>query len=276
MRPIVAIRVINPRNAEVEEIYALLDSGADRDYLSEGVARRLGLETQRRRINLVTVEETSSREREMADVEIEALDGAYRAEVKEMLVGRFPESTRDIPPAKRDLSDHQHLQGISFYNIEAKVEAIISIAHAEAWTGRELRRGERNQLLGISTLFGWSVLGVSGKKGGSEVAISRLSTDDAVLREDLQRIFRNDFPEVEDVETWSQETQYAVEQLKETITFNKEKGKYQVGLPWKNGRDGAIKLNEIDSRSMATKRMWSLKRSMLKVPEKKEKGFKEM
>ena len=166
MRPIVAIRVINPRNAEVEEIYALLDSGADRDYLSEGVARRLGLETQRRRINLVTVEETSSREREMADVEIEALDGAYRAEVKEMLVGRFPESTRDIPPAKRDLSDHQHLQGISFYDIEAKVEAIISIAHAEAWTGRELRRGERNQLLGISTLFGWSVLGVSGKKGG--------------------------------------------------------------------------------------------------------------
>ena len=154
VRPIVAIRVINPRNAEMEEIYALLDSGADRDYLSEGVARRLGLETTKKRINLVTVEETSERVREMADVEIEALDGAYRAEVKEMLVGQFPESTKDIPPAKRDLSDQHHLDGVSFYDIDARVEAIVSIAHAEAWTGKEIRRGKKNQLLGINTLFG--------------------------------------------------------------------------------------------------------------------------
>ena len=61
VRPIVAVRVINPRNGELEEIYALLDSGADRDYLSERVAHKLGLETKKKSINLVTVEESSQR-----------------------------------------------------------------------------------------------------------------------------------------------------------------------------------------------------------------------
>ena len=154
VRPIVAIRVINPMNAEMEEIYALLDSGADRDYLSERVARKLGLEMRHKEVNLVTVEEASKKVREMADVEIESLDGYYRAEVEEILVGKFPESSRDIPPSKRDLSDQPHLDGIEFHDIDAKVEAIISIAHAEAWTGVELRRGEKNQLLGLNTLFG--------------------------------------------------------------------------------------------------------------------------
>ena len=59
VRPIVAIRVIIPKNREIEEIYALLDSGADRDYLSERVAQKLKLETKSKSINLVIIEESS-------------------------------------------------------------------------------------------------------------------------------------------------------------------------------------------------------------------------
>ena len=104
VRPIVAVRVINPRNGEIEEIYALLDSGADRDYLSERVAQKLKLETRNKSINLVTIEESSRKMREMADIEIESIDGSYRAEIEDVLVGKFPEAAKDIPPAKRDLS----------------------------------------------------------------------------------------------------------------------------------------------------------------------------
>ena len=74
IRPIVAVRVINPVNGRREEVYALLDSGADRDYLSERVADTIGLSTRKRRVNLVTVEEASRKEREMADVEFESLE----------------------------------------------------------------------------------------------------------------------------------------------------------------------------------------------------------
>ena len=154
IRPIVAVRVVNPMNGAREEIYALLDSGADRDYLSDRVANAIGLTTRRRRVNLVTVEEASRREREMADLEFESLDGSYKAEVEDVLVGKFPESTRDIPPAKRDLSSFSHLEGIEFIDLEAKVEAIISIAHAEAWTGMEIRRGIGRSPIARHSCFG--------------------------------------------------------------------------------------------------------------------------
>ena len=61
IRPIVAVRVVNPVNGKREEVYALLDSGADRDYLSDRVAKAIGLATKKRNVNLVTVEESTRR-----------------------------------------------------------------------------------------------------------------------------------------------------------------------------------------------------------------------
>ena len=278
IRPIVAVKVANPANGRSEAIYALLDSGADRDYLSDRVAEAIGLSTRTRSVNLVTVEESTRRERRMANVELESIDGTYKVEVEDVLVGRFPESTRDIPPAKRDLASFDHLKDIEFINIDARVEAIISIAHAEAWTGMEIRRGVGRSPMALHSWFGWTILGVSGKRGKQDAAISLLGADDEDLRGAVQRIFSNDFPEVDDSEeTWSEETRFAVEQMRGTIRFDESKGKYRVGLPWKFGREKAKDLlNKIDSRSMATKRSWSLKRSMERVPDKKKKGFGEM
>ena len=136
-----AIRVVNPRNGKSKEIYALLDSGADRDYLSDRVAGELDLTMIQRKVNLVTVEESSRRERKMANLEFESIDGSYKAEVEDVLVGRFPETTRDIPPAKRDCSSYLHLKDIIFNEAEGGVEMIIGAGHAEAWMGGETRMG---------------------------------------------------------------------------------------------------------------------------------------
>ena len=74
----------------------------------------------------------------------------------------------------------------------------------------------------------------------------------------------------------SREAEYAQRQLKESVKWIAEKGKYSCGLPYKYGREKTVEiLNKVDSRSMA-ERMWSLKRSFEKVPAKKEKGFSEM
>ena len=59
IRPIVAARVINPKTGQKEEVYALLDSGADRDYLSIRVRDRIGLDKRESIINLKTVSEAS-------------------------------------------------------------------------------------------------------------------------------------------------------------------------------------------------------------------------
>ena len=39
-----AARVINPISGDGEEVYALVDTGANRDYMSTELAERLGLE----------------------------------------------------------------------------------------------------------------------------------------------------------------------------------------------------------------------------------------
>ena len=58
-----AMNVVNPETKEREAIYALLDSAADRDYLSVRVAQRLNLPMRQVTLNLITVEEASKKER---------------------------------------------------------------------------------------------------------------------------------------------------------------------------------------------------------------------
>ena len=66
-------------------------------------------------------------------------------------------------------------------------------------------------------------------------------------------------------------------QEKESVKWIAEKGKYNCGLPYKYGREKTAEiLNKVESKSMAERRMWSLKISFEKVPAKKEKGFSEM
>ena len=75
----------------------------------------------------------------------------------------------------------------------------------------------------------------------------------------------------------SRKAKYALEQLEETIKWDPVKGKYSVGLPFKQGRDKAASiLRSVDSRATAEKRAWSLKRSMERIPDKKLKAFSEM
>ena len=167
---------------------------------------------------------------------------------------------------------------MDFIDIEARVEVIISAAHLDTWLGLEMRRGRKEEPIGILTYFGWTAAGVAGKNTTEEVVIHRLSVDDENLKESMTRIFNNDFPAIEgEGASLSQEARYAAEQLRESVRWREKEGKYAAGIPWKEGREGAAKvLNRVDSKSMAERRMWSLKRSMEKVPAKKEKAFSEM
>ena len=131
IRPIVAARVINPKTGHKEEVYALLDTGADRDYLSTRVRDRMDLERRESVINLKTVSESSIGMREVSDIILESMDGSYKSSVQDIMVGNFPNSDSDVIPAKEDWSGIKHLEGKEFIDIEAKVEMIISSAHAE-------------------------------------------------------------------------------------------------------------------------------------------------
>ena len=93
IRPIVALRVVNPATGEREAIYALLDSAADRDYLSVRVAKKLKLPVKRVTMNLVTVEDSSRRERMVGMVEFHSMDGSYEAKLNDVLIGYMAQAT---------------------------------------------------------------------------------------------------------------------------------------------------------------------------------------
>ena len=46
IRPVIAAKLCNPKNGRCATCYGVLDSGAEADYLSDRIAKELGLETE--------------------------------------------------------------------------------------------------------------------------------------------------------------------------------------------------------------------------------------
>ena len=130
----------NPETGKGEEVFALVDTGANRDYISTELAQRLGLEVNYSTLNLKTATESSVGIRPMADVVLESMDGEYRAEVSDVLIGDFPCKDSSMAPGKKDWSAYEHLRGIEFHDIEAEVEVIISSGHTDATIWTEVRK----------------------------------------------------------------------------------------------------------------------------------------
>ena len=107
----------------------------------------------------------------------------------------------------------------------------------------------------METAWGWTVAGLAGVKDSSGARVAFLSTEDQSLKDDVKKIFCHDFPREEEVKSkLSRQAEYAQQQLKESVKWIAEKGKYSCGLPHKYGREKTAEiLNKVDSRSMAEK-----------------------
>ena len=55
--------------------YALLDGGSNRHVVSESLGRQLGIEGEKTMMNVMTLDHVLESEREVADVEVEGLNG---------------------------------------------------------------------------------------------------------------------------------------------------------------------------------------------------------
>ena len=281
-RPIVALRVRNLLTGASRKVYALLDSGADIDYLSIEVARFLGIQMEESEFEVASFEGLSNKARNTGNFIIEDIEGIYSEEIFDALIGHFPDENRDLPPAKLDLSEYDHLEDLDFIDIDAKVEMILSVAHSDTWIPDEpsqVRKGNKYQPTAIETIFGWTILGLAGKSNREHPSINFLGRKEKEFdRELIQKaFFETDFPFIDkETKSLSIEAQHALKQMQDTIKFDKEFKMYSVGLPYRVSREEAAKImNNVDSKGTAIKRAWSLKRSMNRIPDKKEKAFKE-
>ena len=100
------MRVVNLCNGSSTEVYALLDSGSDRDVVSDDVRDALGLSVHSQRMSVKTLDSVIVGNRSTTSFILESLDTSYRADVDGALVAEMLTSDSDIPPSKRNISGY--------------------------------------------------------------------------------------------------------------------------------------------------------------------------
>ena len=163
-------------------VYALFDCGADKDFISTELAVRLGLKITSKWTELTTINTSTQGMSPRAEIAIKSSSGSYSSKIQDAIVGDFGAAKGDLPPAKRDFSGAEHLHGVPFIDIDAKIEVLISVAHGVTVWGWKIKVGLRNQPILMDTAFGFTAAGINGKKKGSSVAIAALSASDNVLK----------------------------------------------------------------------------------------------
>ena len=260
IRPIVPVRIVNRGNGSSTEVYALLDSGSDRDVISNDVKDALGLSVLSQRMSVKTLDSVIVGNRSTTNFALQSLDSSYSADVDGALVADMLTSDSDIPPSKRDVSGYPHLADLVFDDLDSSVQMIVGVAHIQAWLGGGIRRGGQYHPLGLKTDFGWTLLGACGRTNPSNIVSHAISADNQELSANIDKIFYNDFAVVSEEEIGdSEEHREAIRQLDATFRFDDKLGKYVCGLPWRYGREKTAEiLRSVDSKAMAMKRLKSM------------------
>ena len=274
-RPIVPAVIVNNENGKRRKAYAIQDSGSDRDVVSPKIVREMNLKTGWEVSTVGTLNGKNHGPRENASFTVESLDGEYICEIHEALVGDLPLTENDIPPAKRDLSAYSHLNDLEYDDFDADIEILMCVAHAPSMYGPEMRIGKTNEPIAIKTPLGWTVAGIVGKGDCNESILAFVSVEKEKLKDQLDELIQRDF--IVGDTAISKEQADAQKQLKDSVFFNIEKGMYGCALPFRGGREEAVKkINSHNSRGMGARRLESLRKSLERDPDKKKAVFAEV
>ena len=114
VRPIVPVVIVNCVSGEEKTIFAMINSGADRDVISHDIIKDLRISTNVVQMKVVTVDNCVTKNRLLASFTLCSTNSDYIIDVSDALVGDLLTSEKDIPPFLRDLSDQPHIRGIRF------------------------------------------------------------------------------------------------------------------------------------------------------------------
>ena len=254
------VRIRNIDTDASELVYAMLDTCADKDIISEDVVKRLDLTQTTKTMTVQTVETKITQQRRLASFAVESIHSPYTVDIDQALVAKVWCGENDLPPAKRDLSKYEHLKGVEFDNADADIGMILSVAHADTWSTGSCIRGPRKTPTALTTEWGNTVFGVSGQRDPSTAGVNFVTTNDKLLKDNFNRIFYHDFPQVTAKEMGdSHENRRTILILEKGIYFDEALQKYVCPLPWlKDREEVAAILNALNSKDMAFRRARSM------------------
>ena len=267
--------------------YALLDYGATCSALSDDLAEKINVTTKTLRVRLETFDKTSTAERDVASFTVMNLNQDFSIEVKNALIGTIFAGPDELPPKNEVTKKFSHLKGLRFNELEDQnVGLILDARFAHSFNTGDIRIGKDNEPLAFLSRYGWVLAGPSIPSTDDDTVKSSMYTlsykENSVLDE-INRMFRYDFlmrpsenhpPQVTHM---SQNDEYSLEQMKNSIVMNPKTGHYKIALPWLLGREKTAEIfSKIDFLSNARSRSHKLKIKFEKNPVLKEGAFKQI
>jgi len=283
-RPIVPI-LINANNKCCPS-YALLDSGANISAISKNLVEKLNLKTDKINIKLGTFDSNEQVKKEVTSFKVSNLSKTIEFDVDNALIGNVMTTENEFPLRNEDIKGLEYMEDVLLDELEDDlVEVILSAKFAKFYFGKEIRSRDDDEPIAVLTDFGWCVIGPVDFRDYEHFHQINAISSDEYLKFDflIRRMYRHDFlarPEEEfppEMVHNSQYDNYSLQQMHDTITFIKEKFHFQVGIPWKFGREKTAEiLSQVDFLSYARNRQRKLKEKLLKNPTLREGAFKQM
>ena len=199
-------------------------------------------------------------------------------------MGDILTTEKEKPPTNKVAEHYPFMTGVNFVELDdPTVSVILDVRHAWTWAGGETKSGSRDEPIALKTKWGWTFLGAQNKskeKTEPEPRICLIDSEKLELENMINHMFRHEFimsgddiappdqihPSVKD--------NFSLKQMEESIVFDETIGHYKVALPWREGRDEAIKvLNKVNSYENAKMRLLSEKKKLLKDPARLEGVF---
>ena len=149
--------------------YALLDSGASCNAITEQLALQIEAPIQPLTVKLVTFDEESITERPIATFRVTDLSQKFELKIDNALVGSIPASHAEFPDPEKLTERFTHLRGVNFPTLEDKtVGIIIGAKFAPKWMTGGVKMGKENEPFALLTPFGPALVGPLGEENEVE------------------------------------------------------------------------------------------------------------
>ena len=139
--------------------YALLDSGATCNAITESLTLQIEAPVETTRVKLATFSEETTTERPIASFKVTDLNRTTEMKIENALVGEIHASKAEFPNPKIT-QRYPHLKNISFPTLEDKtVGIIIGTKFAPQWLTGKIVKGKNDEPFCLYTPFGPALVG---------------------------------------------------------------------------------------------------------------------
>ena len=204
--------------------------------------------------------------------------------VKNAIISDMLTTGNEFPIRNENIKNLEYLKEVTLQELDTDdIGIILSSNFAKFFFGHDAitSQNKNEELFAVKSAFGWCVMGPLDNDIDNDARMNALNDDETLSIDTLIRqMYRHDFvcrPEEEfpsEIVHMSQYDEYSLDQIRQSIYFDKNTKHYSTALPWKFGRKEAAKaFSQVNTYSYARNRQDRLKMKLEKDPETKKMAF---